>query len=348
MLELFAVTTRGLEKTCAAEMAQIRGIQITDTPYRRVHATFNGHPRDLLALRTVDDLFIHLAAWEGISTHRSALARIEQLALDLDPWQAINIRAQVNPLPDALSFSVSANFVGRRNYTVDEIKTAIAQGITAIAGWQYQEDDRQSDLNLRVFIEHETAILGMRVAQTPLAKRPYKQAHVPGSLKPAVAAALLFLAAATPPACVLDPCCGAGTIMIEAALQGMIATGGDQSAEAIAAATENATAAGLALDVQKWDARALPLPNASIDCVVTNLPWGRQVEVDTALTEFYAAACIEMERVINANGRLVILTNLPHLVTLPTRPLEQQIEISLFGQQPTILVFGAEASTQVE
>jgi len=296
----------------------------------------------------VDDLFIHLSTWQGLSTHRSALARIEQLALDLDPWQAINMRAQINPLPDALSFSVSANFVGRRNYTADEIKTAISQGVTAIAGWQYQEDDRQSDLNLRMFIEHETAIVGMRVAQTPLAKRTYKQAHVPGSLKPAVAASLIFLTGATPSARLLDPCCGAGTILIEAALQGMTATGGDQSAEAVAATMENAAAAGIALDVQKWDARALLLPNASINCIVTNLPWGRQVEVDTALTEFYSAACVEMERVLATDGRLVILTNLPQLVAFPTRSIEEQLEISLFGQQPTILVIGPKASTPVE
>ena len=340
LLELFAVTNRGLESICAAEMAQIRGLHVTSTAYRRVHAAMQSHASALLKLRTVDDIFIHLATWHNISTHRSALPIFEQLARDLDLWQAMDVCAQIRPLPDAPSFSVSANFVGRRNYNADEIKTAIAQGVNAITGWSYEDDDRQSNLNLRIFIEHETVIVGMRLAQTPLYKRTYKQAHLPGSLKPSVAAALVFLAAAPPNARLLDPCCGVGTILIEAAAWGMDATGGDLATAAVAAAQNNAGAAGYALDIQNWDARALPIPSASVDRIVTNLPWGLQVEVDSELAEFYGAACAEMERVLKDDGRLVLLTNRPDLVMFPTRRTEQEIEISLFGQLPTILLIG--------
>src|SRR5690606_6071122 len=154
----------------------------------------------------------------------------------------------------------------------------------------------------------ESALVGMRLAAAPLYKRAYKQEHVPGSLKPSVAAALLFLADITPGQHVLDPCCGAGTILIEAAAIGAKARGGDQEDTAIAAARANAEAAGVTIEVQTWDARTLPLEDASVDAVVTNLPWGRQVEVDAGLADFYRAVCAEMERVLVEGGRIVLLT----------------------------------------
>lgn len=345
MLEIFAVTNRGIESISAEEMARSRSLHITKVGYRRVHATFSGKLDALLTLRTVDDLFIQLAEWHGIGPHRSALALLEQHALDLDLWQAVNIRSELQTLSDRPTFSVSANFVGRRNYNADEIKRAVANGIEAISGWRYTEDDRQSESNIRLFIEHESALVGMRLASAPLYKRAYKQEHIPGSLKPSVAASLLFLAQLSPHQMALDPCCGAGTILVEAAAMGALAIGGDQDETAITAARSNAETAGVTIDVQRWDARALPLNNASVDHIVTNLPWGRQVEVDSALADFYRATCAEMERVLVADGRIVLLTNLPDLVSFASHSIERQFEISLFGQQPTILVVGPSPTT---
>lgn len=340
MLEIFSITNRGIEAISAEEMARIHGLQVTHTQYRRVHATFAGQLEELLTLRTVDDLFIRLAEWQGISPHRSALEDMGQLALDLELWQAANVRAEIHPLSATPGFSISANFVGRRNYSADEIKAAIAGNVELISGWRYEEDDRRCEINLRVFIDHESAIVGMRLADAPLYKRTYKQDHIPGSLKPSVAAALLFIAGTKAGDRLLDPFCGAGTILVEAAALGATALGGDVEASAVAAAKENGAAARVAIDVQKWDGRALPLDAACVDKVVTNLPWGRQVEVETSMAQFYHAACAEMERVLVAEGRLVILTNVPSLIHLPNRCLERQIEISLFGQQPTILLYG--------
>jgi 23S rRNA G2445 N2-methylase RlmL len=340
LLELFAVTNRGLESIGADEMMRTRGLHITQIGYRRVHAIFAGNIGDLLALRTVDDLFIQLAEWQGIGPHRSTLALLEELALDLNLWQAVHVRAELQGLSDNPTFSVSANFVGRRNYTAAEIKAAVAKSVEAITGWRYQEDDRQSDSNIRLFIEHERALVGMRLATAPLHRRSYKQEHRPGSLKPSVAAALLFLAQTAPHHTVLDPCCGAGTILVEAAAIGAKAIGGDQEPAAVAAAQSNADAAGITINVQAWDARALPLDNASVDRIVTNLPWGRQVGVESTLADFYRSACAEMERVLKGNGCIVLLTNRPDLVIFTTCTITRQLEISLFGQQPAILVAG--------
>lgn len=321
-------------------MAQIRGLQVKSTGYRHIIATYTGQIAKLLSLRTIDDLFIYLTEWQEIGPHRLTLARFEQLALDLDLWDAVNVRAEVHPMGEEITFSVSANFVGRRNYNADEIKLAVAKSVESITGWHYTDDDRQGDINLRIFIEHESALVGMRLANAPLYKRTYKQEHIPGSLKPSVAAAMLFLAQAEIDQTVLDPCCGAGTILIEAASNGLRAIGGDQDQNALDAATRNAQAANVPVELHHWDARTLPYATASIDRIVSNLPWGRQVEVDDTLAAFYQAACKEIERVIVPTGRIILLTNRPELVSFDTYQVAEKIEISLFGQTPTILIYG--------
>ena len=338
-MKIFALTTRGLETVSAEEIAALAGVTVDRVAYRRVAATCAGPLAALLGLRTVDDVFLDVATWPDIGHTHDALDILRALSARLDLHEAATVCAGVRPIRQPPFFSVTANFVGRRNYNTDEIKQACAESIAARHRWQYTSDDGAADLNVRLFIEHETAFVGVRLGKRPLHDRPYKKAHVPGSLKPSVAAALLALAGVAPGSRVLDPCCGAGTILIEAALQGALAAGGDNDPAALRAAQANASAAGVAVALQHWDAQALPLADGTLERIVSNLPWGRAVEVDTALAPFYRRACAEMQRVVAPGGRIAVLTDTPHLVTFDGLECESQIEISLFGQTPTIMLF---------
>jgi tRNA (guanine6-N2)-methyltransferase len=332
MTPIFALTTRGLEPVSAREMASLPGVTITETAYRRVAADCTDSLVPLLGLRTVDDVYLDVGTWPEIGRPRSTLAALRAHSIKLDLREAAALIAEVRQVLAPPIFSVTASFVGKRNYNTEEIKQAVADGIATRHGWEYQADDRQADLNLRVFIEHEVAFVGVRLAQRPLHERSYKQTHRAGSLKPSVAAAMVMLADMQLGMRLLDPCCGTGTILIEAALQGAVAQGGDNDADAVAAARANIEAAGVEARVEQWNAQALPLADASVDCVVSNLPWGRQVEVDEA---FYRRAVAEMRRVLVPGGRLVLLTDAPQLLDLPNA---ETIEISLFGQTPTIVI----------
>jgi 23S rRNA G2445 N2-methylase RlmL len=335
-VKIFALTTRGLEAVSAEEIAALAGVTVDRVAYRRVAATCAVPLAALLSLRTVDDVFLDVATWSGIGHTHDTLDTLRTLSTRLDLREAAAACAGVRPIGQPPLFSVTANFVGRRNYNTDEIKQACAEGIAARHHWRYTPDDAAADLNARLFIEHETAFVGVRLGKRPLHDRPYKQAHVPGSLKPPVAAALLALAGVAPGARVLDPCCGAGTILIEAALQGAQAMGGDNDPAALRAAQANASAAGVAVALRRWDAQTLPLADGAAERIVSNLPWGRAVEVNTALATFYRRACAEMQRVVAPGGRIALLTDAPHLMTFDGLECERQIEISLFGQTPVI------------
>ncbi len=335
-IPIFALMNRGLESISAAEIAALPHTQVTQIGYRRVEAD-SSELSSLLTLRTIDDVFLKLATWHDVGHERRWLALFTQLGEQLTTDAFLPLLADLRSIPQPPRFSVTVNFVGKRNYSAPEVKTAIADGINRQQpAWQYVEDDRDADLNLRVFIDHQTALVGLRIGATPLHRRAYKVFHQPGALKPTVAAAMVRLADIQPGALVIDPFCGSGTIVVEAALSGAAAIGGDLDVDATQGALLNSQQV-LSL-IYQGDARRIPLPDGSVDAVISNLPWGRQVQVDDRLMHLYQQSFAEMQRVIKPAGKIVLLTTFPDL--LDATPDEAH-EISLFGQTPQILIFSA-------
>jgi len=343
MNSIFAVTTRGLEDISARELSTLPNVTIDQVAYRRIFASCAGLLAPLLTLRTVDDVFLHVTTWSAIGRARTALNTLQTASAQLVLRPTLDICKSLRTIQEPPTFSITANFVGKRNYNTTEIKQACAVGITERNGWTYLDNDAEADLNVRIFIEGDTASVGVRLGAKSLSKRPYKQQHVLGSLKPAVAAALLSLANVTPGTRILDPCCGAGTILIEAGAYGVTAWGGDVDREAVEAAQFNAIQANASINVQQWDARALPVANASFERVISNLPWGRAVNIDGPTQTLYQQISEEIERVLAPGGRVVLLTNLPDQVRFRRLKCNQQLEISLFGQTPTIMVWSGRA-----
>lgn len=344
----FAITTRGLEDVSGTEVGSLNRVRLTNFGYRRIEGTCEGSPVKLLSLRTVDDVYLYLQTWSGIVRQRSTLARLTSLSGELDLNYAMCILSSVRQLPKRPRFSVTASFVGKRNYTTEELKLAVAEGMAKaknVPNLLYVDNDRQADLNLRLFIEHETAWVGVRLAEDALNQRPYKRASIPGSLKAPVAASLIRLATAEPlpemsrNSLLLDPFCGAGTILAEASLMGFEVLGGDIDSKAICATRQNLAPIGAQDRVRRWDAKRLPLADDSVDRMVTNMPWGRQVTVDSGLGHLYRASFSEMLRVLAPGGRILVLTSLPELLAPFRSCLVEQREISLFGQRPYILAF---------
>jgi tRNA (guanine6-N2)-methyltransferase len=260
-VNVFAITNRGLEPICAEEMKRVPALSVTGTSYRRVSAILRGNISAVLSLKTVDDVFIEVGGWEEIGPHRIVLQSITENSQKLVLEPALEVIAQARAVSRQPAYSVTANFVGKRNYSMDEIKAAAALGINGRYGWRYVDED-ESEINIRIFIEHDTAYIGVRLAAVSLHRRAYKQAHLPGSLKPSVAAAMLLTAEAAPGMRMLDPLCGAGTLPIEAALQGVLAWGGDLDSSALDSARTNIRAAGISVHLQCWDAMHLPLASA--------------------------------------------------------------------------------------
>jgi tRNA G10 N-methylase Trm11 len=141
---------------------------------------------------------------------------------------------------------------------------------------------------------------------------------------------------------VLDPFGGAGTLAIESAhlLYGGALIVSDVDGEAVRAAAVNSARANTVLAPYPLlsDARQLPLPDGSVSRVISNLPWGRQVQVDEGLAALYEGAMRELQRVLRPGGRAVLLTDQSDLLLQQMGPLELAFarQISLYGSYPTI------------
>jgi 23S rRNA G2445 N2-methylase RlmL len=335
--------TRGLEDIVAEELHALPGVKVRSIRHRTVSGETSGSPDALLALRSADDAFLEVARFDGMERARTALGLLAERAAAVDLEPALVAIAALRPLSPKPALSISASFVGRRNYTTDELKETLAREVAWRRGLPVEPDDRRAPLHLRLVLEHGAALLGLRLAREPLHERRWKGDHVPGSLKPSVAAALWRLAGLASGARALDVCCGAGTLVVEAADAGARALGGDRDVAALAAASANLRAYGAAAELVRWDARALPLPGASIDAVASNLPWGRQVASDAPLETLYAGIADELARVLVPRGKAVVLTSAPECFAPRTLRLDAQREIGLFGRRPSVLVLSRPA-----
>lgn len=344
-MRYFVLTTRGLEDLVRDEIGvRIPAASRVETAYRRVMLEGNTADAEaLMGLRCADDAFVQVAEWDAIGRARRTLEQITALSAALDLQPALALCAHLRPVAQPLHFAVSASFIGRRNYSSPEMKLALAEGIMQRHNWDYVEAEEEQGLSLRLFIEHERALLGVRLAAQPLHRRAYLRESQPGSLRPQVAAALLRLVGLLPGAFCVDPLCGAGTIVIEAALMGAQALGGEISGEALTLARVNLAASGARAELRHWDATALPLPAESVDCVASNLPFGRQVLPDMALSALYNGCVAEIARVLRPSGRAALLTTQHELLAAalaaqPTLRIASRREISLHGQNPVITI----------
>jgi tRNA G10 N-methylase Trm11 len=167
-----------------------------------------------------------------------------------------------------------------------------------------------------------------------------RAAERPGALRPTVAAAMVRLAG-EPPGILLDPCCGSGTILAEAAQVGWQARGVDIDPEAIRATHQNAPKA----QVNLGDARRLELGDQSMDACVSNLPFGLQYEVQGGMEGWLRAVLGELNRVTRPGGRVVLLApSLPASVVPPTWRRTTRLPIRLLGTKTVLWAIDRAAS----
>jgi len=148
---------------------------------------------------------------------------------------------------------------------------------------------------------------------------------------------------------VLDPMCGAGTILAEQAeldrrrgAGPTVKLGGDLDRAAVRAAAANTRRAGPLL-LARWDAARLPLPAGSVDRVITNPPFGKQLGTPGEIGPLYQAAVAECDRALKADGRAVVLVADPDRLRAAVRPVGwqplRQLRVRVLGQPAELSVW---------
>src|SRR5206468_9533903 len=124
-----------------------------------------------------------------------------------------------------------------------------------------------------------------------------------------MAAAMVRLADLKPDSVVLDPMCGAGTLLAEAALSvkgrrlpdgepwRLTLIGGDLDPSHVRATQANLHNLAEA-QLETWDARDLPLEDHAVDRILCTPPFGKQLSSPEEIGPLYRAAVRERDRVL--------------------------------------------------
>lgn len=103
-------------------------------------------------------------------------------------------------------------------FAAQVLKDAICDQIKEKTGSRPSISVEDPDLQLNLFIHGDRGVISLDTSGIPLHKRGYRQMSVQAPIQENLAAAFLMTAGFTGEQRFLDPCCGSGTLLIEAAL----------------------------------------------------------------------------------------------------------------------------------
>lgn len=346
---LYAMTHGGIETIAADEITRDLGGEVKKTARGVVVFRLDTLDPSILSLRTTEDVF--LLAWGSSSlTYQSEdLETIRTWTARKPDWPHLfklhhRIRPKTKGRP---TYHVVCQMQGEHGYRRADARAAFVAGLAGKipSGWQYNNENAWLEIWLTIY--SKMAVCGVRLTDRTMRHRMYKLDHVAASLRPTVAAGMVRLAGIGPGMTVLDPFCGAGTILAEAidvarqrAKGGRVrVVGGDIDPNAVFVTSQNLEKVG-PIDLARWDATRLPLESASVDRIISNPPFGKQLSTLEQVGPLYEAAAAEWDRVLRPGGRAVILAmeqELLRRVLLARRwSPARQIRVRLLGQ-PCVL-----------
>ena len=352
MFSFLARTLAGLEWILAAEIEETTEGKIVAMGHREVRFVTSSLPPAavLTRPRVADDIFVLVGDSSGIGRTRNGLETISRVSGKL-PWiDAVRILKRLRPKASWDTFTAAASFLGKRNYNRFELEDRVAAAVGEATGLAYrpsaESKPRGMELAVRVHLVDDRASFALRVFDSPLHRRSWKQRSCAGTTHPPLASAMGLLAGLRPQCSVLDPFAGVGTIAIEAKLCQASANviGVDIDPVRVSGARFNAESASAPAHFAVADAGQLPFLPGQMDRIVTNVPWSTAVApggslAGAAQNKRYG----ELTRSLSGKGRAVILVE--DQDTAARRALEESglrlrhgFQVSVFGRHPWLLV----------
>ncbi|SHE51277.1 23S rRNA G2445 N2-methylase RlmL [Seinonella peptonophila] len=327
----FASVLPGLEMILVDEISKkINPVKIVNVNRGKVFFYTNQSTKVLFTLRTANDLFQVIDQTE-IGSHKKHLLDVEKWVSNLD----------FSLFRGEKTFRVNASRKGKQTYSRFDLADAAMKGIQKKnPRWKIGAPENHQ-IEFRLDLENELATFSLRLTKADFRFRTKKRDFMPAALLPTVAHAMVWLSQPQSTDLVVDPCCGSGTLLAERLdypVRQMF--GGDISTKSIQVARRNLGNRKVKLSV--WDIRKLPLVEGSIDTIISNLPFGKQIETREKMEEFLRKAMIEMSRVLKAGGKAILLTTNPEQILLLAKSLslscDQTYLLSLKGLLPTLVV----------
>jgi tRNA (guanine6-N2)-methyltransferase len=346
----------GLEEVAGEEIVQVLGGEVKKAGLGIVVFRAPDIDKSLLDLRTTED--VYLLAWgtDELSYRAEDLDKIRRWTEKEPDWaNLLRLHHAIRPKPKGKpTYHLVAQMEGVHGYRrVDALK-AMARGLTGKFPDSWRPADENAAIEVWLTINGATAVCGLRLSDRTMRHRTYKVEHFRASLRPTMAAAIAWLGDLKPKQVVVDPMCGAGTILAEALAAtrskrlpdgtgwDLTLIGGDLDAAHVRAAQANLRRLG-PVRIESWDARQLPLETGSVDRVLSNPPFGKQLSTPAQIVPLYRDMTKEYDRVLRKGGKAVLLVAdvqaLKDAVQKVDWRKQRQVGVRVLGQRATIVVY---------
>lgn len=303
----------GLEDIVADELREkLPGVVLLPGEYGRQHLQYAGDPAQLLTVRTIENAYVRVLELPA-RPERAWLDDLEIALAGADLRPALDVLRRLRSIPPHPSFRASAERVGEQEYRSPEVAGFAGAGVVTATGWRV--DLRGFDVEVRVDVRHDKALVGVRLTKQALHKRS-RVVHPRVTINPTIAAAMVRLSRPQPGEVVCDPMLGGGTLLTERYAYAPDAwlLGGDLHAEKLALAQQNFAALGVPAQLVQWDLRCLPLRDQTLDKVICNPPWGNLIADRRFNRKTYPQFLSHLRRCLRLGGLMVLLTSERRLV----------------------------------
>jgi len=356
----------GLEEVAAEELAHDFGAEIKKSTLGVVVFRVPEINKELLRLKTAEDLFVMAWGTDQLSYRAEDLEKIRRWTDREADWQnLLRIHHAIRPKPKGKpTYRLVVQMSGEHGYRRIDAQKSLAQGLAGKLPASWRHADENASVEIWLTIDGATAVCGIRLSDRTMRHRTYKFEHFPASLRPSVAAVMVRLAEIRPGMIVLDPMCGAGTILAETwmgqasrprdwenldladpqvlASLPLQVLGGDIDPAHVRMAQANLRRLGPTV-LSTWDARDLPLPDASVDRILCNPPFGKKIGVPDEIAPLYKSTVKEMNRVLRPGGCAVLIVSdvqaLRHAVEKVGWNQKRMVRVRVLGHRASIHVF---------
>jgi tRNA (guanine6-N2)-methyltransferase len=347
----YALVHQGLEPVAAEEIERDLGGEIKRLGRGVVVFRAKKIDESLLQLRTTEDVFLYAWGTDQLTHRAEDLDKIERWTAREADWnRLLTLHHAIRPKPKGRpTYRLITQMEGQHGYLRRDARYALAKGMAGKLPASWKPAEEHAAVEIWLTIDGATAVCGLRLSDRTMRHRTYKLEHRPASLRPTLAAAMVRLAEIKPSHVVLDPMCGAGTLLAEhLALMRTVrasfppALGGDVDAGAARAASVNLRRlAPVAL--ARWDAGRLPLAPESVDRILSNPPFGKKLGAPEEIGPLYGRMLREYDRVLKPGGRAVLLVGDAGKLRAAAHAVgwksPRQVTVRILGQAATIAVW---------
>lgn len=221
-------------------------------------------------------------------------------------------KLEIAEMRTASSFRVTTKRVGKHAFTSMDVQREAGTGLVEHYGCAV--DLENFELNVRVDVYEKICVVSLQLTQKALSKRQRGVYRPRTVLRKSVAYAMLqFARLGEGKGALLDPFCGSGTILIEAAqiFPKLELYGCDLFPEAVDGARLNVESLSLKkrIEIRQADARALGrmFPPEHFHAIVTNPPYGVRLGQNLNFASFYRVFLEQAWKVLKPGGLLVML-----------------------------------------